>query len=729
MTEKKESTATKIKKKAKKTAKKRAKKKTSGRTNQTLIIVESPAKAKTLNKYLGKKAIIEASMGHIIDLPKSRMAIDVENNFQPEYITVRGRAPILNKLKKLSSRTKSVLLAPDPDREGEAISWHLKNALEKHNPNIKRIVFNEITKDAVLDAVEHPREINMSRVNAQQGRRVLDRLVGYNVSPLLWKKVKKGLSAGRVQSVALKQICDREREIENFRPEEYWTLDAKLKTSQKKNLLASLSKIEGKKAHIPNEKTVKKIMAELDQGDFTVRKLKTQERKRRPTAPYTTSKLQQDGSTKLGFTGQKTMSIAQQLYEGIDLGGEITGLITYMRTDSTRISDQALSGAREFIGQELGPEYLPEAAQHYKTKKGSQDAHEAIRPTNPSRRPEDIRAKLSRDQYRLYEMIWQKFISSQMTPEVTELSTADIENGRFMFRASGSRVLFPGFTKVFQADKKAKKDRPLPALEEGEKLSLTEYDPAQHFTQPPPRFNDASLVKTLEESGVGRPSTYAPTLATLLKRFYVTRVQKQLKPTELGFLVNKIISENFPDLVNVNFTARMEENLDKVEDADLDWRTFIADFFGPFSETVSEAMENVEEMRTVLDVETEYDCEKCGRKMVKRIGRYGYFLACPGFPECKNAKPLPLGKCPDCGDGLVVQRATKKGRPFFGCNRYPECEFSTWDKPLEGQECPDCGKLLFEKMTKESGRVVYCADEKCGYTENERESAKAAGEE
>jgi DNA topoisomerase-1 len=685
---------------------------------KTLIIVESPAKAKTMTRYLGKNCVIEASMGHIIDLPKSRMAIDVENNFQPEYITVRGRAGILNKLKKISSQTKNVLLAPDPDREGEAISWHLKNALEKYNSDIKRITFNEVTKDAIRNALNNPVEINIARVNAQQGRRVLDRIVGYNISPILWKKVKKGLSAGRVQSLALRMICTRETEIENFSPSEYWSLDVDLRTEKNKKVTASLSKIDGKKAEVTDEKGINLIIDEIKKKKFEVVSISKRDRSRKPAAPYTTSKLQQDGAIKLGFTGQKTMSVCQQLYEGIALGDrEMRGLITYMRTDSTRVSHGAISQVRDFIQKEIGNEYLPQKANFYKQKKESQDAHEAIRPTNVFHTPANIKKYLTREQYRLYEMIWQKFVSSQMLPEISEITIVEFLNGRYTFKSYNSIQKFPGFTKILTGASKTGKTKKkalgkiLMSLSKGELLTFKKADPQQHFTQPPPRFNDASLVKYLEESGVGRPSTYAPTINTLLKRYYVNRYQKQLKPTELGKLVDKIVSTNFPDLVNEKFTANMEERLDRVEEDNLDWRNFISDFYFPFSKTVDHAMKNIEEMRTALDIETDFECDKCGKKMVKRIGRFGYFLACPGFPECKNAKPIPLGSCPKCSNGYVIQRATKRGRPFYGCTQYPDCDFSTWDKPVEGQVCPKCGKLLLAKVSKDKGSILICSDE------------------
>ncbi len=686
--------------------------------NKTLVIVESPAKAKTINKYLGNDYIIEASMGHIIDLPKSRIAVDVDSNFKPEYITVRGRAPILNRLKKLASNARRVLLAADPDREGEAISWHLSNALRDKNSDIQRIEFNEITKQAVQEAITQPRAIDQNRVNAQQARRILDRLVGYNISPILWKKIKRGLSAGRVQSVALKLICEREREIEGFVPEEYWTLDAQLTSARKKNFEASLHFIDGKKAELRSGDQVAAIEKEVAGEKFQVASITRRERRRQPTAPYTTSKLQQDAANKLGFTSQKTMMVAQQLYEGIELEhGAVTGLITYMRTDSTRISEGALEGVRSYIKDHssLGSGFLSAEPRIYKSGKQAQDAHEAIRPTDPARDPESIQKFLSRDQYRLYQMVWQKFVSSQMADEIADHTSVDIRAGRFTFRATGRIVKFAGFTEVFKVEDRKKKETSLPELDEGEEVALRKTVSEQHFTQPPPRYTDASMVKILEESGVGRPSTYAPTIQTLLKRFYVQRLQKALKPTELGLLVNSAMKNHFPDLLNIDFTARMEDKLDLVASSGMDWVEMLREFYSPFIHSVKDAAENMQEMRNVLDQATDYVCEKCGKNMVRKIGRNGYFLACPGFPECRNARAIPLGSCPVCSEGEVIQRATKRGRPFYGCSRYPACEYSTWDKPIADSACPKCGKLLLEKSSREKGRHTACSS--CDYEE------------
>lgn len=683
--------------------------------DKTLVIVESPAKAKTINKYLGSDYLIEASMGHVIDLPRSRLAVDTENNFTPEYITVRGRAPILNRLKKAAEGARQVLLAADPDREGEAISYHLARVIAPKNPNIKRVEFNEITKNAVLEAIKHPRDIDQNLVNAQQARRILDRLVGYNISPILWKKIKRGLSAGRVQSVALRLICEREAEIEAFVPEEYWTLDAKFK-KDKAGFLASLVLVDGKKPELKTEADIRAILDELEnkKSECVVSSVQVRERKRQPTAPYTTSRLQQDASNRLGFTSQKTMMVAQQLYEGIEVAGTPVGLISYMRTDSTRISSDALKMVREFIEKEYGSDHLSKEPRLYQSSRSAQDAHEAIRPTDPARTPESLSPYLNRDQLRLYRLIWQKFVSSQMADEVADQIRVDVQSGRFTFRANGKIVKFRGFTSVFESDEKDEKK--LPELSQGDIVKLAELKPEQHFTQPPPRYTDASMVKVLEESGVGRPSTYAPTIQTLLKRYYVTRVQRALKPTELGKLVNQMLVKNFPEMVDVNFTARMEDDLDRIARSDLDWVEMLRAFYGPFSQTVRHAMEHIDEMKNVLDEPTDYVCEKCGRPMVKRIGRNGYFLACTGFPECRNARSIPLGKCPACETGEIVQRTAKRGRPFYGCSRYPDCNFTTWDKPHTEKDCPVCGRLLLEKTSREKGHYLACSS--CSYEES-----------
>ncbi|MDR3237083.1 MAG: type I DNA topoisomerase [Spirochaetia bacterium] len=679
----------------------------------TLVIVESPSKAKTINKYLGSSYTISSSVGHIIDLPKSRLAIDVDNDFKPEYITIRGKAKILNELKKKASLVSQVLIATDPDREGEAISWHLANALAPKNSNIKRIVFNEITEKAVKDAVTHPRAIDMDMVNAQQARRILDRIVGYNISPILWKKVKRGLSAGRVQSVALKVICDRESEISGFIPKEFWSIDVEC-VFKNKFFTAALVQYQDKKINITNSEQSAAIAAELEKNAIIVKEKKVKERKRNPQPPYITSKLQQDAATRLGFTSQKTMMVAQQLYQGVDITKQgPVGLITYMRTDSTRISDIAINAVRGYIGSNFSKEYLPKVPNTYTNKKNAQDAHEAIRPTDVNLTPDSVKSDLTKDQYRLYDLIWKRFVSSQMTQELSEATTITLLSGDYTLRVAGSTVLFKGFTVLDKDDKTEKTD--LPDLKEGDKVGLHKILQEQHFTTPPPRFNDASLVKFLEESGIGRPSTYAPTLDTLLKRYYVVRQGRQLVPTVLGKLVSGIMSDNFPEFISVDFTAGMEENLDQIEEAKKDWVSMLHEFYTPFIQVVHDAENNISNMKGVLDEETDIVCEKCGSVMLKKLGRFGFFLACSGFPECRNAKPLPLGKCPSCQTGDVVKRASKKGRgAFYSCTNYPECEFLTRENP-SSHSCPQCGSILFEKRLKGKGGQLSCLNPKCSY--------------
>jgi len=678
----------------------------------TLVIVESPSKAKTINKYLGDDYIISSSVGHIIDLPKSRLAIDVENRFQPEYITIRGKAKVLNELKKLASNTSQVLLATDPDREGEAISWHLANALAGKNSNIKRIEFNEITESAVREAVAHPREIDIDLVNAQQARRILDRIVGYFISPLLWKKVKRGLSAGRVQSAALKVICDREEEIDEFSPEEYWSLEAHC-LHNGEDFSAILTHLKDEKIKLKSKEETDAVLSALKKGGLTVSEIKEQERRRKAPAPYITSKLQQDAANRMGFTSKKTMIVAQQLYEGINITGSgPMGLITYMRTDSTRISDTALKAVRQYIQDNFKKDYLPEKPNTFKLKSSSQDAHEAIRPTDVFITPESIKSDLSREQYRLYELIWKRFVASQMTPEVSETVTVFLKNGDYIFRAGGSRVLFKGFTEV---DKQSKTEKnKIPVMKEGENVQVQEFIPEQHFTTPPPRFNDASLVKFLEESGLGRPSTYAPTIDTLLRRYYISKSGKQIHPTVLGKIVNGIMKEHFSSLVSIDFTAGMEDKLDKVGSADANWVEMLEEFYAPFKIQVDLAEVNIAEMKGVLDEETDAVCEKCGKMMMKKLGRFGFFLACSGFPECRNAMSLPLGECPKCA-GNVIKRSSPNSRGvFYGCSNYPECEFISRDTPAE-KNCPKCGKLLFAKKTKGRGEEHVCYNPDCGF--------------
>lgn len=702
--------------------------------HRTLVVVESPTKAKTLNKFLPKNYKIMASMGHIIDLPKSRLAVDVEKDFHPDYITVRGRAKILNQIKREASKAEEVLLASDPDREGEAISYHLKNVLQPFNKNVKRIEFHEITEEAIRNAVAEPRIINMNLFYAQQARRILDRLVGYNISPILWKKVKKGLSAGRVQSVTLRMLCEREVEIENFVSEEYWTIEVDLHKGNKK-VRAALFGFNEKKIEIQNKEQADSIISVLSQGIYQVNDLRIQDKQRKAPPPYTTSKLQQDAATRLGYVSSKTMMIAQQLYEGIDLGiaGSV-GLITYMRTDSVRVSESAINKVRDFILKQYGAGYLPSQPNFFSSKKNAQDAHEAIRPTDPFRTPASIKDKLTRDQFRLYELIWQKFVASQLNPELYEQVTLSIKNGSYLFRASGKKVKFKGFTVVMDeiiasSEGKEKKEKLflIPTFSIGEELNAEQTYVEQHFTSPPPRYNDASIVKKLEESGIGRPSTYAPTISTLMKRYYVSRASRQLIPTQLGRLVNDMLVGHFERILEPGFTASMESKLDQIEDGSENWVTMLHDFYNPFILTVEHAIKNIEEVKSILDEPTDFFCEVCGRPMVKKLGKFGYFLACTGFPECRNAKPVPLGPCPMPGcEGHVIKKSTKRGRPFFGCSKYPSCHFSSWHVPVPEQTCTACGAILFENNRKRKNEEnhLQCLNLECERFVPEQDSSK-----
>ncbi|MCI6480733.1 MAG: type I DNA topoisomerase [Treponema porcinum] len=694
----------------KKTASKKSK------TPQSLVIVESPAKAHTIEKYLGPGYTVKASMGHLIDLPKSRMAIDVENDFQPEYITVRGRAKLLKELQKDAKKSDVVLLASDNDREGEAIAWHLNNALkDKTDAKISRIVFNEITPVAIKEAVQHPGEIVESKVNAQKARRVLDRLVGYNLSPLLWSKVKNGLSAGRVQSVALRLICEREEEVENFLPEEYWTLDADFAKGKTK-FTAQLVKYKGEAPELKSEQMVNDIIKEIQSADCIVSNIKQTEKTVRPKAPFTTSKLQQASANRLGYTSRKTMQIAQQLYEGVNIGSNRVGLITYMRTDSVRISETALADVRKWIEKNY-PENLPAEPIHYTVGKAAQDAHEGIRPTYTEYTPDSVKEYLTRDQLRLYTIIWERFVSSQMNNAKTMTTSAEITAGDAVFRVSASKITEKGFYSVIKLlSSKEDKTGNLPSLKTGEKITSDKFYPEQHFTQGPARYTDASIVRTLEEKGIGRPSTYAPIISVLLDRYYVTRSNKQLVPTQLGRMICRILVESFPEVINEHFTAEVENNLDKVEQDELVWNTMIADFFTPFKKRVDEVMESVASVKGSLDEPTDKICEKCGKPMMKKLGRFGFFLACSGFPECHNTKSIPLAKCPmpDC-DGEIVARKTKgRGKEFYGCTNYPSCNFISHFKPID-QYCPKCGWFLVEKFDKKNGSYKSCINPDCDY--------------
>ncbi|TFB23222.1 type I DNA topoisomerase [Filobacillus milosensis] len=684
-----------------------------------LVIVESPAKAKTIERYLGKKYSVKASMGHVIDLPKSQMGVDVKNNFEPRYITIRGKGPVLNDLKKAAKKAKQVYLAADPDREGEAIAWHLAHSLGIQEDAPCRVVFNEITKDAVKSSFKNPRTLDMDLVNAQQARRVLDRLVGYNISPLLWKKVKKGLSAGRVQSVAVKMIIDRENEIKNFEPEEYWSITGHFKKG-KKDFEAKFYGVNGEKQGLKSKEAVDQVLNQLDGKNFDVKKVNKRERKRNPALPFTTSSLQQEAFRKLNFRAKKTMMIAQQLYEGINLGGRegTTGLITYMRTDSTRISDTAKNEASTYINENYGKEFLGPNRKAKKSE-GAQDAHEAIRPTSPNRAPLAIKEKLSRDQYRLYKLIWERFMASQMAPAILDTVTAHLYNNDIEFRASGSEIKFKGFMKLYiegTDDNKKEENKILPPMKEGDVVKAEDIQPDQHFTQPPPRYTEARLVKTLEEKGIGRPSTYAPTLDTIQRRGYVALDNRRFIPTELGEIVINLIKEYFPEIINVEFTVKMENDLDDVEEGSKQWREIINTFYEDFEKRLEKAEEEIEKVE-VRDEPAGVDCEKCGHEMVYKMGRYGKFLACSNFPDCRNTKPIlkEIGvKCPKCKEGNVVERKSKKKRTFYGCDQFPECDFVSWDKPID-RPCPKCNSLLVEKK-KKKGTQVTCTE--CDYEEN-----------
>ncbi|MDA7025875.1 type I DNA topoisomerase [Bacillus sp. CLL-7-23] len=689
--------------------------------SEYLVIVESPAKAKTIERYLGKKYKVKASMGHVRDLPKSQMGVDFEQNFEPRYITIRGKGPVLKELKTAAKKAKKVYLAADPDREGEAIAWHLAHSLDLDLHSDCRVVFNEITKDAIKDSFKHPRMINMDLVDAQQARRVLDRLVGYKISPILWKKVKKGLSAGRVQSVALRLIIDREKEINEFKPEEYWTIEGSF-LKGKETFEASFFGIRGEKHPLKSEDDVKQILSQIKGNQFDIQKVTKKERKRNPALPFTTSTLQQEAARKLNFRAKKTMMIAQQLYEGIDLGKEGTvGLITYMRTDSTRVSNTAQEEASSFIEQQYGKEFLGNKRKPAKKNENAQDAHEAIRPTSVLRKPSDLKAVLGRDQLRLYKLIWERFVASQMASAILDTMSVDLENNGMTFRATGSKVKFSGFMKVYvegKDDQAEEKNKMLPDLVEGDAVLAKDIEPAQHFTQPPPRYTEARLVKTLEELGIGRPSTYAPTLDTIQKRGYVTLDNKRFVPTELGGIVLEAMMEFFPEIINVEFTAKMEKELDDVEDGNIQWIQIIDSFYKDFKTRVEKAEAEMKE----VEIEPEYagvDCEECGHPMVYKLGRYGKFMACSNFPDCRNTKPIvkEIGvKCPSCKTGNIVERKSKKRRIFYGCDRYPECEFVSWDKPLE-RKCPKCEDMLVEKKLKK-GVQVQCVN--CDYKEEQQ---------
>jgi DNA topoisomerase-1 len=702
---------------------KQVKKKTqNGNNRQTLVIVESPGKVKTIEKYLGPSYSVKASMGHLIDLPKSRTAIDVEHNFEPEYITVRGRAKILKELQSDAKKSGKVLLACDNDREGEAIAWHLRNAFTAKSDlvPIERISFNEITPQAIKDAVVNPRGIDEAKVAAQKARRVLDRLVGYNLSPLLWKKVKNGLSAGRVQSVALRLICEREKDVESFIPEEYWTLEADFKAG--KTLYTSqLVLWNGNKPLLKNEDEVKQIIEKIKDKECTVCDVRETDKTIRPKAPFTTSQLQQTAANRLGFTSRKTMQVAQQLYEGVNIGSSRVGLITYMRTDSVRISQTALEDVRTWLGKNY-PGDAPEKAVEYTVGKNAQDAHEAIRPTYTEYTPDSVKEHLTKDQARLYTIIWERFVSSQMVNAKSRTVSIDIkvvsdgasgEEG--LFRISGTKLLDKGFYKVIKLlSSKEEGGTSCPSLKTGDIVKMEKFHSEQHFTQGPARYSDASIVRTLEEKGIGRPSTYASIISVLLDRYYVTRSNKQLVPTVLGKLINDVLVDHFPLYVDADFTASMETKLDEVEENKVSWPDMIREFWTPFKATVDDVSKTIESYKGTLDEKTDLVCEKCGRPMLKKLGRFGYFLACSGFPECRNTKSIPLAKCPKCSGDIVARKTKGRGKEFYGCTNYPECDFISHFKPIN-QNCPKCGFFLVEKYDKKNGAHKVCINTECDY--------------
>ena len=693
-----------------------------------LLIVESPAKAGTIKKYLGKDYTVVASMGHVIDLPKSQLAVDTENHFKPRYITIRGKGPLLASLKKEAAKADKVYLATDPDREGEAISWHLAQALGIDVNSKCRVTFNEITKTAVKAAIKEPRSINMNLVDAQQARRVLDRIVGYKISPILWEKVKRGLSAGRVQSVATRLICDREEEIMNFKPQEFWSVEAVMTDPKSRKSFNAKYYGENEKEVKPeNAAQAQSIIDDVRKAELIVRKIKRGEQRRKPQPPFITSTLQQEASRKFNYQASKTMQIAQGLYEGVSLGGKIgtIGLITYMRTDSLRIADDAQKEAVDYLTEKFGQEYVK--ARQYRAKKNAQDAHEAIRPTSITIHPDSIKEKLTNEQYKLYKLIWDRFAASQMADAVYDTTSAVIDANGHTFRASGSSLKFKGYMAVYveATDKKEEKSKLLPPLEENQTVKLKDIEGKQHFTQPPPRYTDATLIRELEENGIGRPSTYAPTISTIVSRGYVIRSRKQLVPTELGMVTTDIMKNNFKDIVDVEFTAGMEAKLDNVEDGEINWVDVLEEFYPPFKDNLENAQENIAKIK-IKDEESDVICEKCGRRMVYKLSKFGKFLACPGYPDCQNAKTIREGTgtfCPHCGGEMLVKK-TRKGKIYYGCEHYPKCDFMVWDEPVKGESCPKCGGLLLRKNSR--GKKIYCAKPECGY---ERKFAKANNKE
>ena len=681
---------------------------------KALVIVESPAKAKTIEKFLGKSHYtVKASVGHVRDLPKSQLGVDIENNFEPKYINIRGKGDVIKELKKEAKKAKKVYLATDPDREGEAISWHLSYILNIDEDEKCRIEFNEITKDAIKNAIKNPRNIDLNLVDAQQARRVLDRLLGYQISPILWQKVRKGLSAGRVQSVTTKLICEREEEIKSFIPKEYWTIELVVLNKDGEEFTLKFYGEDGKKIDLENEAQVNKILDIINNAELTVRKIESKSRRKSAPKPFTTSVLQQDAANKLNFTTKKTMMVAQELYEGIDIKGEGTvGLISYIRTDSKRISEEAREKAKDYIVDSIGQNYYKDHTKDSKGKKEKkvQDAHEAIRPTSVERTPDSIKDSLSKDQYKLYNLIWRRFVASQMEDSIFDVLNVECNVENLVFKATGSKLKFDGYTKIYNFTDR--EDKILPSLSEGESLKIQKQDPQQHFTSPPPRYTEASLVKTLEELGIGRPSTYAPTITTILNREYVEKEGTSLLPTELGIIVTKILDENFHKFMEVDFTADMESQLDQIEEGNAEWKHVVEEFYSPLEEAIKTALENIEKVN--MDEETDEICELCGSNMVIKYGRFGKFMACKNYPECKNTKPIvnKIGvKCPKCKEGDIIMRKSKKKKVFYGCSNYPECDFVAWNKPVE-EPCEECGSYMYEKYSK-SGTKIVCSNKDC----------------
>lgn len=708
---------------------------------ENLVIVESPAKAKTIGKYLGPDYVVKACMGHLRDLPKSKLGVDIEADFEPQYVPMKGKESVISELKTAAKKSQQVFLATDPDREGEAISWHLKYLLDLKDENTHRVTFNEITKNVVNSSIQAPRDIDMDLVDAQQARRILDRIVGYQLSPLLWKKVRRGLSAGRVQSVATRMVVEREEEIRAFQPEEYWSIDVQLQRQAGPGRYTAHYHGENKKRELHSEQEVDEILADVKNAPFVVSQVKRSEKKKTPAPPFITSTLQQEASRKLGMTPRRTMAIAQQLYEGVDVAGEGTvGLITYMRTDSLRLSEEALAAAGSFIKNRYGQEYYKEGPRRYKTKNAAQDAHEAIRPSNVNLDPESIRSSLTTEQYKVYRLVWSRFVACQMSNAIYDTLSIDTVSAGHIFRANHQSIRFPGFIAVYEEgkdDETEEKSTPLPDLQEGETVQLSGQEKTQHFTQPPARFTEATLVKAMEEQGVGRPSTYAATVSTILDREYVIKQDKRLSPTPLGEVVTGLMKDRFTDVIDVAFTAHMEESLDKVELGEADWKQVLRDFYQGFHQEMEEAETALEGVRLkVPDEETDEICELCGRKMVIKIGRFGRFLACPGFPDCKNTKPLAErmpGRCPKCGSGML-KRKSQRGYAYYACEKGKECGFMSWDVPT-AEDCPYCGQTLFKKSGK-GQKKTFCINEDCenftpeeqrgGYRKKKTEEEKTA---